>query len=162
MTTRIYSLIIDHVIMSFIITIIMFPFFLIDFGNMVSEKDIVTCLYSSLTFSVYFNKDIFGQSIAKKIFKLYIKDKQTAKPASSFKCFVRNLFGIIWPIDLLVLLINKKQRLGDIVCNTIVEERTENIVLNNNKKSILITFIISTFLLFILFYFSLPILNNIE
>jgi hypothetical protein len=70
-------------------------------------------------FAVYLCKDaINGRSPGKRILKLQIIDNATGKAASPVKCFVRNIFIILWPIEAIVALINPSRRIGDLVAGT--------------------------------------------
>lgn len=72
-----------------------------------------------LGFALYFCKDcINGQSIAKRILKLQVVDNSTGQVASPIKCFIRNLFIVLWPIEAIVALTNTSRRLGDRVAGT--------------------------------------------
>lgn len=70
-------------------------------------------------FSLYFNKDIFsGRSLAKRIFKLQIVDVKTNRPANPLRCLVRNITIVVWPIEVIVGLINNERRIGDFIAGT--------------------------------------------
>jgi uncharacterized RDD family membrane protein YckC len=72
-----------------------------------------------LLFVIYFCKDcIGGRSPAKRILKLAVLDNRTNNPASSFQSLVRNLFILIWPIEVIVVLFNQERRIADIVAGT--------------------------------------------
>jgi len=74
---------------------------------------------SMLGFAIYFCKDcINGRSIAKRILKLQLVDNITGQVASPLKCFLRNIFIAIWPVEVIVALINPSRRLGDRVAGT--------------------------------------------
>lgn len=73
--------------------------------------------------SLYFNKDLInGRSPAKRILKLQVIDKSTARPATPIKCLVRNFTLIIWPVEVIVVCFNPAQRLGDRLAGTKVVE----------------------------------------
>ncbi len=64
--------------------------------------------------AIYFCKDcINGRSIAKRILKQQVVDNVTGTAASPLKCLVRNLFMVIWPVEVVMLLINPSRRPGD-------------------------------------------------
>jgi uncharacterized RDD family membrane protein YckC len=70
-------------------------------------------------FSLYFCKDIIGgRSIAKRILGLQVVDNSTGKAASPFRCFLRNITCVLWPIEGIVALINTSRRLGDRIAGT--------------------------------------------
>jgi len=73
-------------------------------------------------FALYFCKDIFnGRSIAKRILNLQVVDNSTGKVAGPMRCFVRNITCVLWPIEVLVAMINTSRRLGDRIAGTKLE-----------------------------------------
>lgn len=85
---------------------------------------IMICLVAALM-SIYFNKDIFsGRSVAKRILKLQVISVKTDKPASPVQCILRNLTIIIWPVEVIVTMVNPTRRLGDLIANTRVDYYT--------------------------------------
>ncbi len=76
----------------------------------------------SIVFAVFFCRDIFtGRSLGRRICGLSVVDADSFHPVSEFRALVRNLFIVVWPIELVVLFL-KKRRLGDIVTHTDVVE----------------------------------------
>jgi uncharacterized RDD family membrane protein YckC len=68
---------------------------------------------------VYFLKDSFyGRSLAKRITKLQVVNNATGEPASIARGFIRNVFIIMWPVEVLVSLFNPQRRIGDYVAGT--------------------------------------------
>ena len=63
-----------------------------------------------------------GRSIGKRIFGLYVLDKNTNEPASIKQRIIRNLFFFIYPIDGIIL-IATKESIGDKAVNTIVVKK---------------------------------------
>lgn len=63
-----------------------------------------------------------GRSIGKRIFRLYVLDKNTNEPASVKHRIIRNLFFFIYPIDGIIL-IATKESIGDKAVNTIVVKK---------------------------------------
>lgn len=69
--------------------------------------------------ALFFCKDnIAGRSIVKRLMGYQVVRERTGLPAGPFRCVVRNLFTVLWPIELVALLFNKGQRLGDLVAGT--------------------------------------------
>jgi len=106
--------------------IIIPPLLLID--NFTENKvtvvnlDINDIAFLTIITTVYFNKDfIYGRSLAKRLMGLVIIDNRTNGRANSLKCFLRNLTIPIWPIEVIMSLINPSRRLGDYIANTRVE-----------------------------------------
>ena len=81
----------------------------------------LTLLFILLYPVIFVLRDILcgGRSVAKRIFKLHVVDLSTNTLPSKKKLIIRNLFFFIYPINA-VLLIWKKQTLGDMVTETTV------------------------------------------
>ena len=130
---RIVAYIIDHCVMTFLIVILVFlaigPNFLSDSG---SGKVIITLFVVVLPgLLIYFAKDsIKGISLGKWIMGIMVRDSKVPINVPSFgMLLLRNLLMIIWPVELIVLIVSdKKKRIGDNIANTIV-------VKNPNKPS---------------------------
>ncbi len=60
-----------------------------------------------------------GRSVGKRIFRLFVWDKNTNEKASVSQRIIRNLFFFIYPVDGIVLIITKES-IGDKIANTIV------------------------------------------
>ncbi|MBX2963710.1 MAG: RDD family protein [Cyclobacteriaceae bacterium] len=123
--TRIGTMLLDHFIMTFVMMIVIAPGMVYDmmqtFGNPDAQPKLFlgNIYLNVLGFSLYFNKDIIlGRSPAKRILKLQVIDIKTNKPANPLKCFVRNLTTVLWPIEVLVGLINNERRIGDYLAGT--------------------------------------------
>lgn len=126
---RIGAMLIDHFVMSFVIMFLVLPFAMDGFAVGFTDESTTTPFSSGLAFyamifgmSLYFNKDMIqGKSIAKRASKLEVVDIKTGKVASSLKCLVRNLTIVIWPIEVIVVLISPSRRIGDFIAGTSVE-----------------------------------------
>ena len=125
--TRIGSMFLDHILMTFIAMIFFIPDMVLKFSEPYSSDLTQNSLMPNLTMSIiglfglaiYFCKDcINGRSIAKRILGLQLVDNTNGKIASPFKCLVRNLFIIFWPLELIVSLFSPSRRLGDFVAGT--------------------------------------------
>lgn len=127
--TRLGAMILDHIIM----VMLMIPFFLPEMISdlsgtfTVSHKQTThTALFSGplgyialFGFSLYFCKDIVnGRSFAKRILKLQLVDNTTGNVASPLQCLVRNVFCVIWPVEVIVAMLNTNRRLGDRIAGT--------------------------------------------
>lgn len=85
-------------------------------------------------FNLYCLKDIYnGRSIGKRAFKLQVVDSRSNEAASLLQCYIRNIFLILWPIEVVVWLIFRR-RVGDMIAMTKVDEydksRTHNKLIN--------------------------------
>ena len=63
-----------------------------------------------------------GRSIGKRIFGLYVLDKNTNEPASIKQRIIRNLFFFIYPVDGIILMVTKES-IGDKAVNTTVVKK---------------------------------------
>lgn len=94
---------------------------IMDFLNLL---DFAGIFFSLITF-LLLNKDALGgRSIAKRYFGYQVVDLKTKKIASQVQCVLRNTTFIIWPIEVIFILINPKRRLGDLIANTQVATTT--------------------------------------
>jgi len=92
---------------------------------------------AALIWAILLNKDIFsGRSVGKRQFGLQVHNN-SGGPASRFQCLVRNLTVVIWPIELIVVLINPNRRLGDFIAGTRVTHFEKNSL--NSQLRILTT-----------------------
>jgi uncharacterized RDD family membrane protein YckC len=66
----------------------------------------------------YLNKDFFnGRSPAKRLLHLQVLDA-SSRPANELRCFLRNVTFFLWPLEVLVLLLGRRGRLGDALAGT--------------------------------------------
>ena len=126
---RIVSMLLDHIFMTIIMAVISFTPMLFSAGNLFKvthqqETDFFegsTLFIFALGFSLYFCKDcITGRSLAKRIIKQQVINHKTNDIASPLQCLVRNLFCILWPIEIIVTLFSPTRRIGDFVAGTAV------------------------------------------
>jgi uncharacterized RDD family membrane protein YckC len=125
---RLATMLLDHIFMTIIIMVFFLPSMIAGFSNAFK----ITHQQANFNFmegpmeyislfglGLYFSKDAFnGRSISKRILKLQVVDNATGQVASPLKCFIRNIFCIIWPIEAIVALINPGRRIGDRVAGT--------------------------------------------
>jgi len=156
---RLASMILDHMFMTFIGMLFVIPLFTIQMSALVNaghnpvDLNVFSSpfIYIAITgFVLYFCKDsINGRSIGKRILKLQVVNNATDAPASPVQCLVRNLFCIIWPIEVLVTLGNPNRRIGDYVAGTKVVVYVPEISEPSKVKigGIILSFAIAYFLL---------------
>jgi uncharacterized RDD family membrane protein YckC len=111
---------------------------------------------SALMITLLLCKDCMnGQSIGKRLMKLQVVDNNTEENISVVRHIVRNLFLPLWCIEILILMILKKERIGDYVAKTKVISNhafVGKIQLDkNNLFAILLCFIVIFLLSFALF-----------
>lgn len=125
--TRLAAMILDHFIMTFGAAVFMIPGMISSFANAfnISHEQTSPDLFGNMIyfmligFAVYFCKDsINGRSPAKRILKLQVVDNSTGAPASPIRCLIRNVFCMIWPIEVIFALANSNRRIGDFVAGT--------------------------------------------
>lgn len=125
--TRLASMLVDHFAMTFIAMFFFIPGMISTFATLfqVNHEQVSPDIFGGLSyvalfgFALYICKDsINGRSIAKRILKIQVVNNQTGEVASPIKCFVRNLFCALWPIEVIVTLANPSRRIGDMVAGT--------------------------------------------
>src|SRR5882672_5983918 len=125
--TRLGTMILDHIIMTMILMVFAIPGMINGFMKAfkISHEQADLDLWGNMIyfmligFAIYLCKDsINGRSPAKRILKLQVVDNSTGEVASPIKCFVRNIFCILWPIEVIVVLVNPSRRIGDFVAGT--------------------------------------------
>jgi uncharacterized RDD family membrane protein YckC len=129
---RLGAMLLDHLVMSIITMLFFIPASIVGFSDAmkVTHEQETPGFFSGplsylsmLGFCLYFCKDIVnGRSIAKRLLHLQVVDNKTGQVASPMQSFVRNLFCIIWPIEVPISLFNTSRRLGDRVAGTRVVE----------------------------------------
>jgi uncharacterized RDD family membrane protein YckC len=113
-------MLLDHIILCFVLVppLIVLNFFYLDKVEADGWGPIIQ-LVLFLMLIVYFLKDSFyGRSLAKRITKLQVVNNATGEPASIARGFIRNVFIIMWPVEVLVSLFNPQRRIGDYVAGT--------------------------------------------
>ena len=119
--SRVTAFIIDVIIISLIITI---PTFFLFFYIGRYVYDLMMMMFLFLLFAppfLYSLKDVInGQSIGKRFAKIAVRDNaDISQKPSLAKLFMRNIFILIWPLDVLVFVCSKqKKRIGDRLSNT--------------------------------------------
>lgn len=174
---RLASMVLDHIFMTMICILFFIPMMIGTFSGafVTSHEQNGPAGFSGPTFyiglfgfALYFCKDCFsGRSIAKRILKLQVVDIKTGQVASPLKCFVRNIFCIIWPIEIIVVLINPSRRIGDQVAGTEVVYYEPSLIEQPkaNTGKILISIILAfglTLLLMVLFQAVKPSYTKIK
>lgn len=125
--TRIGSMLLDHIAMTFIAMIFFAPGMISGFSTAfeVNHEQTNLDIFGGLSYigliglALYFCKDcIHGRSIAKRILKLQVVENKSGNVASPIRCFIRNIFCILWPIEVIVTLTNPSRRIGDMIAGT--------------------------------------------
>lgn len=158
--TRIGSMVLDHFAMTCIAMIFFIPGMISSLSTIfdVSHEPGGFDLFGEMSyvgligFAIYFCKDSFnGRSIAKRVLKLQVVENKSGKGASPIRCFVRNIFCILWPIEVFVAFANPRRRIGDMVAGTkVVPYNPEGVQAKNNYLQIGLSFVLAYGLLVLL------------
>lgn len=146
---RLKSMIIDFCI----ICVTSIPFILLIFILKLENVLVFQVFVISLLSSLLICKDLLKEkSIGKRVMNLRIicGDKILVSP---LKLILRNIFTFIWPIEIVMCMINPERKLGDIVFRTkvVLDDKKVNFIHLSNGR-IFIYFFIILILVFILFY----------
>lgn len=72
--------------------------------------------------AVFLAKDVFnGQSFAKRTLRFQVLNNNTGEVATPLQTVVRNLTALIWPAEIIMMIINPSRRIGDYIANTRLE-----------------------------------------
>ena len=121
-------MLLDHIFMCVVMGFVSGPFLVISILRMSDNPSADINPFSDgflylfeIGFALYFCKDcIAGRSLAKRILKLQILNHNTGNVASPVRCVIRNLFCVLWPVEVIFALINPARRIGDFVAGTTV------------------------------------------
>jgi uncharacterized RDD family membrane protein YckC len=98
----------------------------VDMAKATSDGSIYFGAWGALLIWMYLNKDVFsGMSIGKRISDLRIVKSGTEVSAGPLRCLVRNIFSLLWPLELVALIFSPARRIGDLVAGTRVVVTTE-------------------------------------
>lgn len=147
--SRLLSMLVDHIAMSLIITVILAPIL------MYSVKPPTSLYFFIIAFSLYLCKDLIGgQSIGKRLLGFKLVNVNNSHPPSEFQSIIRNFFVVLWPLEVIVILVSSNRRIGDFVARTKVV-RAETVSKNTNIWRIVLAYIFTVAFLFSLFFLFL-------
>ncbi|MCW3125608.1 MAG: Na/Pi-cotransporter II-related protein [Bacteroidetes bacterium] len=127
---RLIAMVIDNMLMSILALLAAVPNFisvtkqLAKHGDDPASAHIVLfgspLWYLSLAgLALYFWKDSFnGRSIAKRFLYYQVVHNQTGIAANPLRCVVRNLTFFLWPVEIIMVIVNPSRRLGDMLAGT--------------------------------------------
>ena len=131
---RLVSMAMEHIFTGLLI----FPLlFVAQIINMIflDQKNTVVYFIFYLAMFLYYNKDIaFGKSVTKRMLGYQLLDNRTRKPANNLQCFIRNITGPIWPLEVIVSIVSPYRRIGDFIAGTKLE-KIEDTSFNEATKS---------------------------
>jgi uncharacterized RDD family membrane protein YckC len=126
--TRIGAMLLDHIFMTIIAMVFFLPAMISGFSeafHISHEQTNFNFIQGPMKYiglfgiALYFCKDIIsGRSIAKRILKLQIVDNNTGQVATPLQCFIRDVFCLLWFIEVFVAMANTSRRIGDRVAGT--------------------------------------------
>ncbi|MFE5318385.1 RDD family protein [Paenibacillus sp. NPDC056579] len=129
-TYRFLAFLLDHLILSFVYSAVLI---FLSWESLITPNESnfnkpfeIFYPLLAVTLLTSFMKDIFnGRSIGKRIFKLAVRDADNLNQVpNKFRLFIRNIPLVIWPLEIILLLIINK-RIGDLIARTQVI-RTEH------------------------------------
>jgi uncharacterized RDD family membrane protein YckC len=111
---RLWTMLLDHILLCFSLIPL-----LIIVQNIAGRESNATKAGMILILAIYLCKDcIQGRSPAKRILKLRVISLKDGAAATSLQCLIRNLPLVIWPVEVIIAINNKEQRLGDKLAKT--------------------------------------------
>ncbi len=120
MGKRILAFLIDHIIICFAFALFVMVEMFVKTDFELFRK--IYYIFLLAFMFIYFFKDIInGQNIGKRIMKIKVVDLNENKP-SLFNLIVRNITILIWPVEALLVLLDK-ERLGDRLAKTKVIDK---------------------------------------
>ncbi|MFY0590992.1 RDD family protein [Roseivirga sp.] len=159
---RLAAFMIDHFIFTFLIVCCTFAASGTGFLNDTDPFGYIPVIITALLgFTAYFSKDcIKGQSPGKWFLQLKVRKKNNLNEIPSVRqLLLRNVFLIIWPIELIVLITSsEKERLADKQIGTVVIKSEEAI--SKTPRIALITSFFMVFFAFIFLFISSAIKNS--
>lgn len=122
---RLKAMLVDHFLMCCITVLFAIPLIVYAIIEPLSRVHFDPENYKKLTYLVLFGSSLFfckdslnGQSFAKRKFRLKVIDVNTGNAASPLQCFVRNVFCLLLPFELLFSYENVHRRIGDKIAGT--------------------------------------------
>ncbi|WP_118972653.1 RDD family protein [Taibaiella koreensis] len=123
---RLAAMLLDHFLMTAVLAIPLLMIIASKFSQLFSGSvGVGNKLWGSWSYlictvmAVYCCKDSFnGRSPAKRLLKLQVVDHKSGLAATPLQCMVRNLFILVWPVEVIVTLVNPSRRIGDRVAGT--------------------------------------------
>lgn len=140
-----------------LIAIIVNMFF---FATQTVKSQLLVQFLSAMMVTMLLCKDcINGKSAGKRIMKIEIANEKEGEKISAVSCIVRNIFVVLWIIEILVLFISKEKRIGDYVAKTKVvsNSKVEKIKLDKNA---LLTILLCFCIIFLFMFFVFKIFSS--
>lgn len=159
-TKRINSAVLDYLYTVIISLPVCFLIFLLLWGK---ENDLlIRVIMISFFFSAFLCKDLKnGQSMGRKSTSIRVVGINEEN-ASYLSLILRNIFIFIWPIEILILLLNpQKRRIGDLVFKTKVIQYKPTEKQKTNWVTLFLLFcIVFVFVFLVLYSLAIYLYNN--
>ncbi len=140
-----------------LIAIIVNMFF---FATQTVKSQLFVQFLSAMMVTMLLCKDcINGKSAGKRIMKIEIANEKEGEKVSAVSCVVRNIFVVLWIIEIFVLFISKEKRIGDYVAKTKVvsSSKVEKIKFD---KDTLLTVLLCFCIIFLFMFLVFNIFNS--
>ncbi|MFD2543737.1 RDD family protein [Lacinutrix gracilariae] len=160
---RISSMLLDHLIMTFVIVPPMIVLMILATNGILKVGNEVFSVVFFFMMFIYINKDFFNaKSPAKRLLGYQVINRKTEKPASELQCFVRNLtIAVAWPLEVIIGLINPERRIGDVLANTKVviseKEKLKTIWTDLKSKSLKLN-LIGILIIGVIYFYGLSLI----
>ncbi|HVS98192.1 MAG TPA: RDD family protein [Puia sp.] len=120
---RLVTMFLDHVVMCIILCVVEAPAIMVHIVRLQHSRPPFELfdfgVYDVFAFSLYFCKDVFsGRSVAKRILGFQVVNHATGLPAGPVRCLVRNFTLLLWPVEVIVSMVNVNRRMGDHLAGT--------------------------------------------
>lgn len=115
------------------------------------------CIGMIASYLYFLCKDIFGgRSPGKRSQGLQLVMKKDGGPVSYPRMVLRNITIIVWFVELIMILVNPQQRLGDLMCGTTVVRANEHNQqqVDNNKAAVTILVVFVALCIFAFLYYK--------
>jgi uncharacterized RDD family membrane protein YckC len=125
---RLWLLLLGLIMMVVLALIIFIPSFILDVlrGFSIVQhsrlEDYLVEYLIVLILAVYLAKNVRnGQSFTKRTLRLQVLNNTSGEVASPLQTVIRNLTVLIWPVEIIMMMINPSRRIGDYIANTRLE-----------------------------------------
>lgn len=125
--SRLGSMILDHFSMTLLAMLFFIPLIVQNISGALTVSHTATqpsfdgplLFVAMFGFAIYLCKDIIhGRSIGKRVTNTQVVDNKTGLSATPLQTLARNITCIIWPVEVIITLINPERRLGDRIAGT--------------------------------------------
>ena len=119
----------------------------------------------TILLSLWMCKDLVGgRSIGKRILGYEVKIADDFSE-NIWRFIARNIFIIIWPIEIIFCFLNPERRLGDLLFGTKVsfyDKKSDSSIVYFQKKKIILSFIITFFIILLIVCFIMYLISCMD